>query len=108
LAGSLSWFALAAVRSFRFARLLRYGRPASAEFQKQARRLAVCLGLEPCPQVWLLPGILSPMLWGLGRHARLLLPVELIGRLDAQQVQTLLVHELAHARRRDPWVRVCE
>jgi beta-lactamase regulating signal transducer with metallopeptidase domain len=108
LAGSALWFTFAGVRSYRFARLLRYGRPAPRELQYQAQRLAEDLGLGRCPGVWLLPGMLSPMLWGLGGRARLLLPADLVARLDPDQLRTLLVHELAHARRRDPWVRVFE
>jgi beta-lactamase regulating signal transducer with metallopeptidase domain len=108
LAGSALWFALAAVRSYRFGRLLRFGRPAPLALQYQAEYLAEDLGLGRCPVVWLMPGILSPMLWGLGRRAKLLLPADLIDRLDAEQLRTLLAHELAHARRRDPWVRILE
>jgi beta-lactamase regulating signal transducer with metallopeptidase domain len=108
LLGSALWFTLAGIRSYRFARLLRYGRPAPAALQEQAQHLAEDLGLSQCPSVWLVPGTLSPMLWGLGRGARLLLPAELVGRLDPEQLRTLLVHELAHARRRDPWVRLLE
>jgi beta-lactamase regulating signal transducer with metallopeptidase domain len=108
LAGSACWFALAAFRTYRFARLLRFGRRASLHLQDQADQLAVDLGMEHGPDVWLMPGMLSPMLWGLGRSTRLLLPADLVERLDSEQLRTLLAHELAHARRRDPWVRAFE
>lgn len=108
LSGSALWFALASARSYRFARLLRHGRPAPERLRNQTRHLAARLGLGHCPDVWLMPGMLSPMLWGLGSKARLLLPSELLARLTPDQLQTLLVHELAHARRRDPWVRLLE
>jgi hypothetical protein len=48
------------------------------------------------------------MLWSWGRTPRLLLPAALLDRIDGQQRATLLVHELAHLRRRDHWVRCLE
>jgi hypothetical protein len=48
------------------------------------------------------------MIWGLGSSIRLLIPAGLLEQLDAEQWATILVHELAHLRRRDHWVRVVE
>jgi hypothetical protein len=56
----------------------------------------------------MVPGTVSPLLWAPGRAARLLLPEELWARLDEDQRDSLLVHELAHLRRRDHWVRRLE
>ena len=108
LAGTGLWLGLTALRVARFRRALRCARPAPAEMQAQADELAAALGLARRPQVWLVPGTVSPLLWGLGRATRLILPVELLGRLDAEQWATLLAHELAHVRRGDPWVRLVE
>src|SRR5207245_2040258 len=66
------------------------------------------LGLSRPPRVWLLPGAVSPMLWTFGRRPRLLVPTALWVRLDEDQRTTLLVHEMAHLRRRDHWVRSLE
>jgi beta-lactamase regulating signal transducer with metallopeptidase domain len=105
LGGSAVWLALAALRARRFARLLRYGRPAPAALQREAAGLAARLGMARAPAVRLLPGRVSPMLWA----ARLLLlPAGLLDRLDAAGRRTLLAHELAHLRRRDHWVRLFE
>jgi len=108
LGGSLAWFALACVRLFRFRRLLRYVRPSPAALQERARCLARSLGMTRCPAVGLLPGRLAPMLWAVGGAPRLLLPADLLDRLDDEHFDTLLVHELAHLRRRDHWVRALE
>ncbi len=108
LAGSLGWFALALARLHRFRRLLRYARPAPAALQERTRRLSRRLGLTRCPRVGLLPGRLAPMLWAVGGSPRLLLPADLPGLLSDEQLDTLLVHELAHLRRRDHWVRALE
>ena len=108
LTGSAAWLALTAVRLRRFQRLLRHAVPAPPELRRQAESVAARLGLPGCPEVQLLPGSLSPMLWGLFGSSRLLLPAQLFARLDAEQRATLLAHELAHLRRRDHWVRGLE
>jgi beta-lactamase regulating signal transducer with metallopeptidase domain len=107
LAGSACWFSLAGMRLWRFRRQLRFARPAPPILREQARQLAARLGV-PCPDVWLLAGPVSPMLWVLGRTARLLVPAGLLERLEPEQSQALLAHELAHWRRRDHWVRSLE
>ena len=48
------------------------------------------------------------MLWAIAGPPRLLVPADLLGLLNDEQLDTLLVHELAHLRRRDHWVRILE
>lgn len=107
LAGSLLWFSFATRRVVQFERLLRHGRKASTDLQAETYRLANRLSVR-CPDVWLVPGTLSPMVWVLGRSRRLLLPQWLLARLSGEQRAAMLVHELAHLRRRDHWVRALE
>ncbi len=106
--GALAWFVLVVERLHHFRRLLRFARPAPAALQERTRRLARSLGLRYCPRVRLLPGRIAPMLWAIGGPPRLLVPADLLGVLSDEQLDTLLVHELAHLRRRDHWVRVLE
>ena len=73
-----------------------------------ARGLARKLGLGDGPDVWLVPGRLPPMLWSAFGPTRLLLPRDLPDLIDEKQLETLLLHELAHLRRRDHWVRYLE
>ena len=108
LTGMILWFAVAGQRICRFQSLLRFGANAPAPLQEQARVLAVRLGLVRCPTVWVVPGRVSPLLWALGRELYLVLPAELLDRLGPDQRESLLAHELAHARRRDHWVRWLE
>jgi beta-lactamase regulating signal transducer with metallopeptidase domain len=108
LAGSLAWFVLAVVRLGRFRRLLRFARRAPAMLQERAARLSRRLGLSRCPRVDLLPGRIAPMLWAVGGAPRLLVPANLLTALSVEQLDTLFVHELAHLRRRDHWVRALE
>jgi WD40 repeat protein/beta-lactamase regulating signal transducer with metallopeptidase domain len=91
----------------RFQFLLRHARLADHAIQEQARKLGRQMGMWYCPDVWLLPGSLPPMVWGIGR-VRILFPQALLGRLDAEQRASLLVHELAHVARRDHVVRWLE
>jgi beta-lactamase regulating signal transducer with metallopeptidase domain len=107
LAGSLAWLILAGRRLNRFRRLLRFARPAPIEVQAEARALANALQV-PCPQVLLLPGAISPMLWVAGKSPRLVLPEGLLGRLGPGQLATVLAHELAHWRRGDHRLRWLE
>jgi len=108
LGSSGLWFALVALRTYRFHRLLRHALPAPPALAKQVQRLAERLGLARIPSVWLIPGRVSPMLWAVGSTPRLVLPAGLWERLDPEQRDTLLIHELAHLRRRDHWVRGVE
>jgi hypothetical protein len=106
--GSVFWLGMAGLRIWGFQRLLRYGKPAPAFLQAQARLLAERLGLSWCPKVWIVPGRVSPLLWSLGGRVRLVLPEDLLDQLERDQQATLLAHELAHARRHDHWVRWLE
>jgi WD40 repeat protein/beta-lactamase regulating signal transducer with metallopeptidase domain len=108
LTGSTVWFLLALFSIVRFRHVLRYAQAAPVGIRRQAQELSQRLGLDHCPDIVLLPGAVSPMLWALGGRPRLLLPAELLQRLPPEQRATLLAHELAHLRRRDHWVRGLE
>jgi beta-lactamase regulating signal transducer with metallopeptidase domain len=106
--GTLSWLGFVLFRVILFQRLLRHARPAPEDLQERAEYLAKRLGLPRSPAVWLAPGTVSPMLWALGWRPRLILPERLVDRLTWSRLDTLLLHELAHVRRRDHWVRWLE
>jgi beta-lactamase regulating signal transducer with metallopeptidase domain len=108
LAGALGWWTLATVRVIRFQRLLKHVSPVPGEWQSHADELAVRMGLGSSPSVCLLPGRVPPMLWAIGRRPRLLVPSELWTKMAAAERTSLLLHELAHLRRRDHWVRWLE
>jgi WD40 repeat protein/beta-lactamase regulating signal transducer with metallopeptidase domain len=91
----------------RFQHLLRHARVAPEHLQQQARDLARRMGLGRCPEVWLLPGALPPLVWSAGR-ARILFPAGLLERLDRDERASLIAHELGHVVRLDHWVRWLE
>jgi len=103
--GAFVYWSLAAIRIRRLHRLLGKIKLAPAQWQAEASEAARQVGLDWCPRVWSAPGRLPPMIWALGGHIRLLLPGELWPSLDPDQRAALLIHELAHLRRRDHWTR---
>jgi hypothetical protein len=48
------------------------------------------------------------MLWAFGSAPCVLFPSKLLERLDGAQIEAVLLHELAHLRRRDHWTRCLE
>jgi beta-lactamase regulating signal transducer with metallopeptidase domain len=108
LLGSVLVTALAVTRVRRFRRLLARGRPAPRELRRRLRRLANRIGLRALPRSTVVEAQVSPMLWGLGSATTLVLPAGLEAMLSRRELETLLLHELAHLKRRDHWVRFIE
>ncbi|MDB5336399.1 MAG: antirepressor regulating drug resistance protein [Planctomycetaceae bacterium] len=107
-AGAVLLWGLSISRMTRLQRYLRLAVEAPVEIQEATALLAEQLGLRRCPRVWLVPGRVSPMLWALIGPARIIVPGELFSELGGAARQTLLLHELAHYRRGDHWVRWIE
>ncbi len=105
LSGSAIWFVLAAVRIGRFHRQVQKAVPALPEIQSLVDSLAMQMKIKRAPRVLAFEGRVSPLLWPVGRRLSILLPRELLCRLDSDQQTTLIAHELAHVRRRDYLVR---
>jgi BlaR1 peptidase M56 len=108
LAGTVGWWALSAWRIARFHGLLRDVEPLPAGWQAEAAALAERLGLRRPPAACLVPGDVPPMLWAFGLHVRLLIPSRLWATLSDDERTALLLHELAHLKRCDHWVRWIE
>lgn len=107
-AGALLYFAMAAVRTLQFRRVLRGARPASADIQLEVDRIALRLDIRRPPAVSVLSRPMPPVLWGLGSASRIVLSQGLWDALEDPQRRALLAHELAHFRRGDSWVRWLE
>ena len=108
LTGSCLWVGWTLVSVYRFHRILRHAKTASENLQNEVRGWSEAIGLKRSPTLWLVPGCVSPMVWTFGFGPRLLFPTKLMERLNDEQRSALLVHELAHLRRRDHWVRWIE
>lgn len=108
LVGSASVLTFALLRAYRFAQTVRGARTAPDALQQRLATLAERTGLGRGPRLRLVRAHLSPMLrWHRGA-LEILFPLELLRRLAPPERDALLLHELAHVRRRDPWVRVLE
>src|SRR5206468_12726429 len=87
------------VRIAAFEARLRRARPAPPAVRADCRAISLRLGLERPPEVVLLEGALSPLVWALGRP-RVALPAVLAEGPPAA-LRGVLAHELAHLARRD-------
>lgn len=106
--GTMVCFFVGAVRIIRFQKLLKHVQPAPAELQQRARTLGARIGLKSVPRVDLISVAISPLLWACFTRARIILPAQLLQELNDAEVEALLLHELAHYRRGDHWVRLLE
>ena len=106
--GSAIYLALILVSMWRVGRLVRKSRPAPPSLQARIDRLAQALNLRRAPAVSFVDRLVPPMLCPFGFAPRILLPVSLWDRLDQDQQNTVLAHELAHLRARDHWMRMLE
>jgi len=102
LVGALVMAMWQVARMGRFRQRLMEGETVPSWLTDQVEKLARALHIRP-PEVVVVPGITSPMIWGLGR-ARLIWPEGVLDHLPEPSRQCVLLHELAHLRRRDHWV----
>ncbi len=107
--GAVCVWIVATIRIVRFERLLRnHASHAPHEWQTLVAAAASKIRLKRHPPVLAVPGRMPPLLWGGGGRARLIIPSQLFATLDPSARSTLIMHELAHFKRRDHWVRWLE
>ena len=70
--------------------------------------IATRLGLRTSPRALVVEATVSPMLLAIFGRTWLILPARLLDRLEPKEFDTLVAHELAHLKRRDPWIRHLE
>jgi len=68
----------------------------------------VCLGLKlrVVPRVYLIDWAITPLLWAGRGGPTIILPRQLIGSLQTDQLRQMIGHELAHYARRDHWTNL--
>ena len=91
----------------RLVALARDGVSPDPHVQQLAQDLADAVGLRRMPRIRVVnhPSLASPMILSTLAGPILLLPQALLDALNDDQLSTVLVHEWAHVRRRDHWVR---
>jgi len=107
-AGAMVVIGFAIAQSVQLRQILAASEPASPEIANRVAVLSRRLGLRRVPPTVQVLDLVPPMLWAFLGSVRLILPIELLDRLDNNQTDTLLAHELAHLSRRDHWVRHLE
>ena len=105
---SCVWASIICVRVRRFLQIIHAADHGSHELRLRADRLSRKIGLRRRFEIKTVEGSLPPMLWSLGRIPIVLLPKRFIEKLTAPQLDTVILHELAHVRRRDDWVVIFE
>jgi beta-lactamase regulating signal transducer with metallopeptidase domain len=108
LTGSAVATVLLVVRAWRFHRFVRLAARIDDSLAARVATLAASVGLGHGPRVVVVEGVVSPMLWGVGSGTRLVFPAKLADRLNGAEIDSLLLHELAHYARGDHWVRLLE
>lgn len=99
IAGSILVAIVEGIRLFRLARRTRAATPASAALRARVAHHAGRMGLAPVPIV-VVGGAHAPSVWGLLRP-RMLWPATLGADIPELGTDGLIVHELAHVKRRD-------
>jgi beta-lactamase regulating signal transducer with metallopeptidase domain len=102
---AVMWWTRLAFHAVRFQRLLQFAAPTDPATQQLVAKLARRLGLRHAPRVVMVPTRISPCVWCFGWLPVLLLPQDWTLRQTRLQRAAVLVHELAHLRRGDHWVR---
>jgi beta-lactamase regulating signal transducer with metallopeptidase domain len=102
LAGAAAYGLLQLVRIVRMSLWLRRAARASPELVREVERMAKRLKMRS-PPVSEISGVGTPFIWAVFRP-RLLWPSDLSPDLSAAARQGLILHELAHVKRRDHWV----
>ena len=108
VAGALVMIGFAIAQSIQLRQILVTSEPASGAITSRVAELSRQLGLRRAPPTVEVMDRVPPMLWAFLGSARLILPSDLLARLDSAETDTLLAHELAHLSRRDHWVRHLE
>jgi beta-lactamase regulating signal transducer with metallopeptidase domain len=98
-AGGIVVIAIEAARLARAARRVRQARSADPAIARRVAVLSDRLGMRPLPVLAVAAGT-SPAVWCLGRP-RLLWPADLAAASTGTCIDGVLVHELAHIKRRD-------
>ena len=108
IASAVALGAMTLARIIRLALAVRWETVAGPDIGRDIEVLSKRLGIRRVPRVRFIVGSPPPMLLALLCRPELVIPIRLWDRLDHRQRETLLLHELAHLRRGDHWVRYLE
>jgi beta-lactamase regulating signal transducer with metallopeptidase domain len=101
LTGTTVWILLLLRRVGSYRRLVSRTEHASDAIQQTAAHLSAKLGIRKVPSVRLIDATIAPHVWAMLGQSYILLPNDLVVRLNPTQLEMVLMHELVHLRRRD-------
>jgi beta-lactamase regulating signal transducer with metallopeptidase domain/Ca2+-binding EF-hand superfamily protein len=108
LLGTTYLLVVTLIRMIHFENLLQLARPAPAAVNQLMHNLAKPLQLKHLPQIVVSSGKVGPLLWQRWNTPIIVLPAGLVETLSAEELSTVLAHELTHYRRGDPFWRYLE
>lgn len=108
IAGALVMAAWHSACIITMCRLIRLASAAPSSLIELAESHAARLGIARVPGIIALPVRITPAVWFIGGRPRIIFPAELIDEMSSEHLETLLIHELAHVKRRDHLVRLLE
>lgn len=104
----VAWSSLALLREWwKLRRLCREAEPLDPAWQRRFEVLRERLRVTRRVGLAMSARVVAPLLVGVLRPV-VLLPASLVARLPAEQVELILLHELAHLRRLDPWFNLLQ
>lgn len=107
-AGAALAFFLAWRRLVAFGQALSSARPAPEVWTTEVQTIATRLGLRYIPQLLFVEARIPPMVCCVANRSVVVLPSQLMDRLDWSQRRGIIAHELAHLLRGDHWIRWVE
>ncbi len=106
--GSLSVLGLAIHRGIRLARALGSSEERFPALEVVLARHAARMGCGRAPRLRVVAARISPLVLPRFAGSEIVVPRGLVESLEPREIEAILVHELAHVRRRDSWVRLVE
>jgi len=103
IGGALLLAAIGVLRTWAAWRRIQAVRPAPPTVTNLVGRLSTFAGLRRPPKTFMTDRAVSPFLW-CGRQACLVVPTGLWSQLDEVGREAVILHELAHLKRKDHWV----
>jgi len=106
--GSLVVLTIATVRAARLSSVLRRKRLPSGSLAGRFAALSARAGIARAPRLRVVAARISPLVVPRLGGSEIVIPRGLVARLAPAELDAILVHELAHVRRGDPWIRFVE
>ena len=108
LIGGLTYLVFTTRKLIRFNQLIARAKPARIKIQSVVENESQRIGLRRRPVVKELGASISPFVFVATNGPQLVMPTGLANQLTDDELRSLILHELAHLKRRDPLVRFLE